>query len=583
MAGLFLVQARDPDFAQAALAGARAQFALHGFSGLFETSFPGWHLLHASHIIGGPENLLVDGEDFAAVAGTLVCDGHLGKKALQALLTMEPGRPDWSRLGGQFVALVRKGGRTFLFTDYFGAFQIFHDPDQRLFSTSLLSAARALPRLSLDRQNVYEFVFNVVPVGDGTVLSQLNKLGPDRIAELEPDRAVLRGASKPLPEQPVPMPLADRITLHRERLAAVLRPHVRHFGDRIFCPLSGGLDSRLLLAALRAEGGNPSVYVYGSEHDSDARIAEAIGGAQGFPVERIDKEAYRTPAPDEFVEQVERNFHQHDGLPNFGTLFDNGGNAHARNRRHRDGALAASGGCGEVYRNFFFLPDRPATAAAVARTFFARYALADVTSAFSEGDFIRAVEDKILAALGMEGVRSALPRAMVEQVYPRVRCRSLFGKEISDENRYGAYLMPFLDHKVVEAGIGLPMSLKNAGRFESILIHAIDPGLAAQPSGYGHDFAGPPSLRHRFAEWSTRLRPVWVRQKSYAVQRAFGQLEDEHGGLLTSDYLGRVIDLDYPIMRRFFRPERVRDNGVLRRIACLEYFAAHLGSRLRLG
>jgi asparagine synthase (glutamine-hydrolysing) len=33
-------------------------------------------------------------------------------------------------------------------------------------------------------------------------------------------------------------------------------------------------------------------------------------------------------------------------------------------------------------------------------------------------------------------------------------------------------------------------------------------------------------------------------------------------------------------MRRFFNPEAISDSGLMRRIACLEYFASWLGSRL---
>ena len=72
-----------------------------------------------------------------------------------------------------------------------------------------------------------------------------------------------------------------------------------------------------------------------------------------------------------------------------------------------------------------------------------------MTAAFDERGFLRAVEDKILAALGREGDRGALPRALIEQAYPRVRCRAFFGREISLEGRYGAYAMPFLDHRLV--------------------------------------------------------------------------------------------------------------------------------------
>src|ERR1051325_907392 len=257
MAGLFLVRTRDRAFADEALAVARGQFARHGFAACNEHVLPGWRLLHAPYIQGGPETLLVSGDDLVAVAGTLTCDGKIGRPALEGLLAM--AEPDWGRLGGQFVALVRRQGRTLLFTDYFAAFQLFHDSDMRLFSTSLLAAANALPRLSFDAQGVYEFAFNVMPVGDDTVFAELKTLGPDRIVELGAEGALNRAVAKPLPDAPA----EPRLGAHRDRLMAVVEAHVRHFGDRVRCPLSGGLDSRLLLAALRAAGCRPPGYVYG--------------------------------------------------------------------------------------------------------------------------------------------------------------------------------------------------------------------------------------------------------------------------------------------------------------------------------
>lgn len=577
MAGLFLVQTRDPAFADAAMAGARAQFARHGAGAASEREIPGWRVLHAPCEKGGPETFFAEGDDFAALAGTLTCDGRMGAAALEALLAMDA--PDWSRIGGQFVALVHRNGHTRLFTDYFGAFQLFHDPDMRLFSTSLLSAVQALPRVTFDPQGVYEFAFNVVPVGDDTVIAELKTLGPNRVVTLEPQGASVERVVKPLPDA-VQMPLEERIAAQRDRLMAVISAHVGQFGDRVVCPLSGGIDSRLVLAALRAAGCSPRIYVYGGPGSADVRIASEIAAAEGFALDWLDKEAWAAPAPDAFPEIVARNFETYDALPNYGELFENGANAHARAERHRDGALAVSGGCGEIFRNFFFLPNRRFSAAAVARTFYARYARGDVTGAFDERAFLRAIEDKILAALDRAGDRSPLPRPLVEQIYPRIRCRALFGREISLEARCGAYLMPFLDHNVVAEAMKLPLGLKNAGRFEAMLLNAIDPALARLPSAYGHDFAGAPSLGHRFAEWSTRIRPVALRQRSYALRRRMGPVADEHGGLLTPDYMGRVIDLDYPAMRRFFRTDRITDSGMMRRIANLEYLAARLGSKL---
>lgn len=580
MAGLFLVSDRDPQFADAAIDGARAQFALHGFAGTAEQAWPGWRLLHAPHILGGPDSFLADGDDLVAVAGTIAVHGRMGRPALEALLTLDFPAIDWSRIAGQFVALVKKGKRAFLFTDYFGAFQLFHDAAPRLFSTSFLSAARALPRLGFDAQGVYEFAFNVVPIGDDTVLAELKTLGPNRIVELAEDGAKFHSVAKPLPARAEQMPLVERIDVHAARLGEVVDAHVAQFRDNVFCPLSGGLDSRLLLAALRAAGCRPRVYVYGPDDSEDVAIAKAIGAAEGFEVAWLDKEAAREVPPDAFPEQVARNFHQYDALPNYGELFENGANAAARDSRHAGGAMSASGGCGEIYRNFFFLPGRATSARTVARSFFARYTRNDVTDAFDESAFLKALEDKILSALGMSGHSGRLPRALVEQIYPRVRCRSLFGREISIEGRHGAYMMPFLDHQVVAEAMKLPLRLKNAGAFEAALLHGIDPALARHMSAYGHDFSGPPSRRHRFEEWSTRIRPAWLRQKSYALRRRAGPIADEHGGLLTPEYMGRVVDLEYPAMRRYFAVDRIGDSGMMRRIACLEYLAAHLESRL---
>ncbi|HCB75976.1 MAG TPA: hypothetical protein DEP91_07340 [Sphingomonas bacterium] len=305
-----------------------------------------------------------------------------------------------------------------------------------------------------------------------------------------------------------------------------------------------------------------------------------MAAALGFGVEWVDKDGVFSPTPEAFPAVVEANFRAWDALPTFGNIFDNGGAVWARNKRHAGGGLAASGGCGEVWRDFFFLPERPLSARTVARSFFARFDPRDATALFDAGAFLETIEGKIADALGAPSPIARLSRQWIEHAYPRVRCRSLFGREISLESRQGAYAMPFLDQHVVAEAMKLPMSLKQAGDFEARLLTAIDPVLAAQPSAYGHDFASGPDRRHRRSEWSSRVRPTWLRQRSYALQRRLRPMGDEHGGLLEPDFMRRVVDLDMPVMARFFAVERVTDSAVWRRLAALEYLGTWLGGRL---
>lgn len=579
MAGFYLC--RNDERAAERLATARAQFARHGFAAPTDFATPDHVGFHVPFIHGGPAGFLRRGDDFVAVAGTFVYDGRLGTAALTALLDdFELPFTAWEKTGGHFALLVRKAGRTALLTDFFGAFQLFHDRRFEVASTSFLATAKSVPRLRWAPQGIYEFAFNVFPVGDDTVFEEVRRLGPDVQIELgsEPIR---HPVAKPLPDAVVDMPIEERIDRVADRLRREADPFVAEWGDRMQCPLSGGLDSRLALALLRDRGVKPHIYVYGRPGMEDVEIARAIGAAEGFEVELFQKAIWRELGPEEYADQVERNFHETDALVTDGGLFDNGGNAFARHARQLDGQLAVSGGCGEVFRNFFYLPDRPLRARDVADAFFARFTTADTTAAFDPRAFLDTIEAKALAALGLPAdAHDPLPRVLIEQLYPRLRCRAFFGRELSLVGRQGGYFMPFFDRAVIEEALTLPLGLKNLGRFEAALLTRLDPSLASRPSAYGHSFDQPPTRGHLMSEWSTRTRPVWTRRHSYALRRRLGPLTDEHGGLLTPIYLGRVLDLHFPHMRRFFEMKNIADSGLYRRIATIEYLAQHLEGQL---
>lgn len=579
MAGFYLC--RNDARAEARLAAARAQFSRHGFTAPAEIATDTHRGFHAGYINGGPATFARAGDDFIAAAGTPVYRGELGEAALLRLLAdFRLPFDDWENLAGHFALLVHKGGRTALLTGFFGAFQVFHDAAFDVVSTSFLSTLASLDRLRFDPQGVYEFAFNVFPTGDDTVVQEVKRLGPD--VQIELGREIVRHpVAKKLPAEVDHGPLDARIAEAAQRLRTLAEPFARAYGDKVQCPLSGGLDSRLALAVLRDAGIRPHVYVYGTPESDDVQIAKAVGAAEGFAVEHFEKPKWRAMTPDDFAEQVERNFHECDALVTDGGLFDNGGNAEARHARQRGGQLAVSGGCGEVFRNFFYLPDRPMRVRHAVGSFYLRYAPSDVTSAFDRTAFLDRLEAKALEALELPPDATGLvPRPLIEQLYPRMRCRAFFGREISLVARFGGYFLPFFERPVAELALTLPMAAKNLGRFEAKLLNAVDPSLARHPSAYGYSFDQPPKFDHWFDEWSTRWRPGWMRRRSYALRRRLGPITDDAGGLLTPVFLGRVLDLHFPHMRRFFNPREINDTGLYRRIATLEYLAQHIEDRL---
>jgi asparagine synthase (glutamine-hydrolysing) len=248
-------------------------------------------------------------------------------------------------------------------------------------------------------------------------------------------------------------------------------------------------------------------------------------------------------------------------------------------QRQANGAITASGGCGEVFRNFFHLGRGRFRLRNIVEAFYSQYDPRTVTAVFDAQGYEAAIVRKMAEVF--DGFDGPLDRARVDQLYPAFRCRSFFGREISIVGRYGAYFMPFFEMPVVREALRLPLDQKDHGRFEAMLIARLDPKLAAYRSSYGGNFLEDLHWRARVDNISTMMRPTWLRRLSYRIKSRLGaEVEDGHGGLLAPAYLKTVIDLEYPVMRRYFRPERFRDDGLTRRVSTLEYLMQWLGSKV---
>lgn len=585
MGAFHLWQRRDDPQADAALrAASEEQLRRHGNTQLRPIEAGDYHGWHAEPVNGGPDCFHQSDEDWIAIAGTCVFDGKLGGEALARMLS-EFRFPfaDWDRVQGHFAALVWKGGELHVLTDWFGAFQLFHDAEFSLLSTSLLASCNHFEKLTFDHQAVYEHAFAEFALGDATPFAELRRLGPD--LQLKRDKA---GAwqsvsvEKPLPNAVEDVADATRVARHAEILRGLTKPFAEHFGDEMDCPLSAGFDSRLALAMLRDAKVAPHCYIYGKTGDADVDIPRRIAEAEGFHLEIENKQDYDNLSPEEFPAIVERNFHECDALVTDGGLFDGGGNGAARLRRQRGGRLTVSGGCGEIFRNFFYLPNRPYSPRDIASAFYAGFDPRDTTGHFDPDGYLGEVAAKANASLGDGGnVSDERSRAQIAQLYPRFRCRSFFGREISLVGRHGAYFMPFLEPSIAAEGLRLPLDLKNNGRFEARLIAHLDPALAAHPSSYGYAFTEQPNRAAWWGEFSTRIRPVALRRRTYQLRRMLGRTRHDHfGGLLGDDWLGRVMDLEFPHMRRFFNIGNIADPALYRRVATLEYLCQHLGSKI---
>jgi asparagine synthase (glutamine-hydrolysing) len=515
--------------------------------------------------------------DFVFSCGTLFYDGLVGKAAAAAFYRDYDGSPGpRDRAMGHYAVIVRKGGATEIISDSFGGYHVFCDEGMRIATSSFLALAASLDRLTINAQSAYEYVFTGVVSGNATLFDEIMVAPINSTIAVRSRKMEIVGHPFLVPQQTAEQDFEASIAQTMEILDRYFAAVAANFGDRVNCALSGGYDSRLIVALLRRHGVLPSLYVYGGADDSDVVLAHAIAQGENLSLAAVDKTEYRNWQPDEFAAIAHRNFLTVDGY-SWDGIFDNGAEREQQALRVGGGMLAMNGGGGEILRNFFYLLDRRYTPREFLWSFYSRFDPRICTTLFNEEEYYHRLELKLEILLG-ENLAS-LGRPIIEWLYHNFRCRAWDGRVNTVNASFGHTALPFLERRLTEHASVIPTSWKNHGAYEAALIRRADRRLAAYPSSYGHDFSGAPPLSRRLADYGTYLRPHRLRRLSYRVQHRLRRYAT-HSRYLATPYVSAVLPHGAQVTSRLFRLEHVNDPRQMTRILSLEYLIQQLGGRV---
>jgi hypothetical protein len=568
MGAFFLIHGPSREPLAARLA---SSFRNQGFEGAISIERENWHAVCYPSLVNRSATF-VEGQngDAAFCAGTLLYGNSANADAATRLLKdYKAGNVDETELFGSFAAILVTNSTASVLTDRTGTFHVYSAFNGSVLSTSFLALAEALPTRKIDARSVYDYVFNGAPFGGATVLREVC-LFPDRAIAVFDHRShrILRRPPI-LPMQRVYPNLDDAA----EHCVALLRGRFRaaatHWPE-IDTALTGGYDSRLLLALAREADLNKRVHVYGGVDDPDVRCAQEIAAGEGFRLEHEDKSMVPLPSAEEFVELVKANCVVFDGYPPDG-IFDNATDLATRRKRVSGGALMLNGGGGEIFRNFFYLSDRSFSALEVAWTFYCQFDPRTCTPGFDEEEYLEGLAAQIAERVEVRGER--LCRQQVEAAYPLFRCSYWMGRNNSINNRLGYAWTPFIDPAVISAALAVPLRYKELGRLESRMIAMVDPALARYGSVYGRSFDQEPGLKERVEGWVGRARPPLLRRYAYRLHRRAAW---PWTGVLAHGLLEQVVDLHFPVMRTYFAIDRIADPEHAKRICTLEYLFGRL-------
>ncbi|MGH7786848.1 MAG: hypothetical protein ACRERC_08270 [Candidatus Binatia bacterium] len=517
----------------------------------------------------GARDAWVESADrFCLAAGTLIYRRQTGAAALRRFLAeVEWPHIPWDDLCGQFCLLVGAGGALHLLTDRLGLYKVYRNADASVVSSSFLAVAATAPRRTVDPQRAYEYVFQGTTFGTRTVLREVTLLDADALLRVDAG-GVSELALPPLSHGWREAGAAALLDANLGALRRYFSTVAEIAAGGVSAALTGGYDSRLMLALLRECGVTPHLYVYGADTDDDVRIARRIAAGEGLPLAHTNRRAGPRLDRDAFVAAVDTTFHAFDGYPVDG-IVDDGSDLATRRARCRGGALALNGIGGELYRRPD-LPNRPHSVREVVWRFFCGFDPLDCTGAFHEDEYCTAIGRALQRALGTDDER--LDRPLVSLVVPAFYYRFWVGRNCSVNNRFGRALQPFCDLPVVREAVRIPVAPRAYGALEAALIRAVDPRLAGYESRYGHDFMHPPPPAQVAHEWRNTVRPAVLFRYGFAPRQG------ARPWWLEAASIAALVDPKLPYLRRLFHLERRFSARRCNRIVTLEYLFERCGA-----
>ena len=434
------------------------------------------------------ENVLTfDDDRFIIATGSLIYDGKTGCDALISLY--DDFSEDCSFLSktlGQYCLIVSKNGKLYLLNDSAGIYPVYTDISGTVISSSFLAVFKSLKKKTIAPQELYEFLFSETFHGNKTLIQEIDTVDRTKMLLLSKQTSII---SKKPTEKTIDgtRSVTELIEQVSDSLLDYFTILKNNFGDSICSAISGGFDSRLMLAAMRKVGIKPYLYVYGNDTSTDVRIAKLIAEGEKLPLKYENNNNYVKRNPKEFMELLEQYYYWFDGLGYEFGVFDTGFDMYSRLKRADNARLQLHGAGGEVFRNRLSLPERSYDLLPVLKATFDNMVPSLVTDAFDAPAYFDSLQQKCRPLFDNRIHR--LNRQEIEIVYPLFILNYWLGHNTKINNQFVYTIYPFSEISNITMSLDIPVSYKKQWAFNAALITAIDPALASYPSQYGFRFS----------------------------------------------------------------------------------------------
>lgn len=513
-----------------------------------------------SHIL---DNISHFNEDFIISIGTFIYNSKIGKAA--HLLLYEDLRMNKDieiNSLGHYCLITYINGKLAIRTDKSGSFHVYSDNNEEVISSSFLVLSSIINSKSLSIQEMYEYIFTGSFYGGKTLYNEVKMIDNNFVYYFFPDKIKVDRNLYPYYKFDN-LDFSSIVETVSKELLAYFKILKGIFDSDITVALSSGYDTRLMLALMLSNNIYPKLYVSGSDESMDVKIAKIIASNKNLNLKHYKESDTPILDPLHYRELVLNKFYINDGL-GYNGIFSSALEMDLWNSQNA--LLNLNGGGGEIYRNFWTLPDKSMKLSSFIQSKFEDADYSICTNVFSKNDYLTTLTNKAGYLIGATD-ENRINRSKLELLYPLLRLRYWTGKGVSKLNQLSYAISPFLEYNFINQASGVPIKYKHYGRFEAELIKFIDPSLAKFSSEYGINFFDNLSLKYKIKQNMKYHFPVFLRP----IARKIKSNNYNYSPYFTEQaYLNNVFNSKDFFTSEYVSINSVKNSDILSRVYTIE-------------
>lgn len=492
----------------------KSYFSLKSFGPPKLFSLTDYKLLYYPKILTKENNYYKDeiSGNIIIGTGTFIYKKKFNREALISILSdYKNNLLSSDRLYGIYCFIILINDKLFIINEPNGLFNVYYNEDSKSISSSFLALVYSFPhKLTLNRNAITEILLTGGNILPDTPFNEIKKLDPAADKKLndiilysvrnDPDNSF--DQTKNTNRSQLVKAEVQRLENYFNEISYFLNRYGGMIG------LSGGFDSRLLMALTEKEQYKVSYFTFWNQvENDDQRIAKELTEKVKKSLELIELSDPLRLSDEEIINQMEEGFLYTDGHIRSQLYYHEPQNSGSFiEKTYKDYSVGIQGIGGEQYRNV----DRNIRPSYSFSDWLRydvtyRYSTPSFNSKQSEDSFLDYISGKIRFRLKLTGNR--IDKYNAKRYFNEVYLESVRGYRASLENQYHYYLAPFAEYVHTKAAAYIINALGPAFDFESNMIRLLDHNLASVRSNYGYSFINCDPLKTKLQAYIKEILP----------------------------------------------------------------------------